>query len=125
MGMYIQVYWFLGKHVACVASKVNVFKRPSYSTFSIIKIILLYAHVKMSSFSGGRPRDSCVLRYFKYVESDQKSIRIVVKSDGTECGQTFNGKFTTNLKRHLKKCHAMECSVFEKADLKRKDGQKE
>ena len=53
---------------------------------------------------------------FGSVSNMLKMSRRVFKSDGTECGQTFNGKFTTN----LKKCHAMEYSVFEKDDMKRK-----
>ena len=56
----------------------------------------------MASSSSGRPRDSCVWKHLKDVENDQKTICIVIKDDGTECGQSFNGKFTTNLKGQFK-----------------------
>ena len=71
-----------------------------------------------SSTNSGRPRDSCVWKYCKYVENDKKSICVVIKSDG----QSFNGKFTTNLKGHLKRCHAKDIGYLRH---EREDGQKE
>jgi len=41
-----------------------------------------------------------------------------VNKDGTECGHSLNGKFTTNLKSHLKKCHTKEYSLFENEESK-------
>ena len=56
----------------------------------------------MANFSGGRPRDSYVWKHFKYVESDQKSICIMVKSDATECGQPLKASLLQTLKYILK-----------------------
>ena len=43
-----------------------------------------------------------------------------MNKDGTECGHSLNGKFTTNLKSHLKKCHTNEYSLFENEEKNRK-----
>ena len=81
----------------------------------------------MASFSTGRPVESCAWKYFRYIQADNKTVCIVNK-DGIECGHSLNGKFTTNLKLHLKKCHTKEYSLFEnerKEKKAREDREKE
>jgi len=79
----------------------------------------------MASCSTGRPVESCVWNYFRYVEADRKTICIVNKS-GTECDHSLNGNFMTNLKLHLNKFHAKEYTLFEHEEKNRKqDREKE
>jgi len=55
----------------------------------------------------GRPKTSPVWDYFSYDESTKKS-KCEVTTDietKTKCGKTFSGKFSTNLKLHLKSSH--------------------
>ena len=52
----------------------------------------------------GRPRDSCVWKYFKYLEEENKSVCLVTLSDGEQGQRSHSIKrnFPTNLKCHLK-----------------------
>jgi len=53
----------------------------------------------------GRKRASCVWRYFKYDEKQDKSRCIVVSSNGSACDVLVATKNATNLKNHLRKHH--------------------
>ena len=50
-----------------MASRINNLNTvTSYMQhFQLLKLFLLYAHVKMASSSSGRPRDSCVWKHCK------------------------------------------------------------
>ena len=53
----------------------------------------------------GRPRQSPVWQHFEYDATTCKSIcQVPVQGDGV-CSAEFSGKFTTNLKAHLKGAH--------------------
>ena len=73
----------------------------------------------------GRRRDSSVWEYFNYLEEDNKSVCLIEKPNGSQCGQTFNGKFPTNLKTHLKTKHPQEFKHFEECEAKKKELGKE
>ncbi|XP_065895985.1 E3 SUMO-protein ligase ZBED1-like [Dysidea avara] len=55
----------------------------------------------------GRPKTSPVWDYFSYDESAKKSKCEVITNvvTKTKCAKTFSGKFSTNLKLHLKSSH--------------------
>ena len=56
----------------------------------------------------GRPRDNPVWDYFTYDAQSNKSMCQVEGEKGKICGQTVSGKYTTNVKSHLKKAHPSE-----------------
>ena len=61
-----------------------------------------------------------------YDEKEGHSVCMVKNNSRTEeqnddslCSKTFKGKFTTNLKLHLKKEHAEEYKLFEEEEKKK------
>ena len=82
----------------------------------------------MSTSAGifGRPKCG-VWKYFKFDEQAGKSICIVkLKSQGQDdedalCNKSFKGKFTTNLKLHLRKEHSEEYRLLDVEEKKKRE----
>ena len=79
------------------------------------------------SSTPGRPKCG-IWDYFSYDEKEGHSVCMVKKKSRTEehnddslCSKTFKGKFTTNLKLHLKKEHAEEYKLLEEEEKKKKE----
>ena len=70
-----------------------------------------------ASLSAGpvRPRESGVWQYFKYLPEENKTVSLIYKSDVAQCGFSFKGKFSTNLKRNLQKNHPSDYKEFEES----------
>ena len=82
----------------------------------------------MMSSTPGRPKGG-IWDYFSYDEKEGHSVCMVKKKSRTEehnddsfCSKTLKGKFTTNLKLHLKKEHAKEYKLLEEEGKKKKKG---
>jgi len=82
----------------------------------------------MSTPAGNFGRPKCgVWKYFKFDEQEGKSICTVkLKSQQQDdedaiCNKSFNGKFTTNLKLHLKKEHSEEYRLLNLEEKKKKE----
>lgn len=64
----------------------------------------------------GRPKCS-VWKYFSFCEdSNTSTCTVVIQTEGqTEktCGKTFQGKYASNLRKHLKSCHPQENKKLE------------
>ena len=58
--------------------------------------------------------------FFIYSDTEKRSICQVPLSDDKLCGRTFSGKFTSNLKHHLRSCHKEQFAEIEKKDEARK-----
>ena len=90
--------------VACEAMEESeaiedVTGQPSTSAATI-------SHTSRLLFTG-RPRQSPVWQHFEYDASKCKSICQVPVQGDRACSVEFSGKFTTNLKAHLKGAHPM------------------
>ena len=70
----------------------------------------------------GRPKGG-IWDYFRYDEKEGQSECIVTSNSENEflCNKTLKGKFTTNLKSHLKQCHAEEYKKLEEEEKKQKE----
>jgi len=65
----------------------------------------------------GRPRGSTLWDYFEY-EDENKSVCIVTTTEGLQCLIKIAGKFPTNLRKHLGKCHSEAFKESEKKEEK-------
>ena len=71
--------------------------------------------------STGRPRESCVWNFFKYLKEDKSILVAEIKDYSSQlCGHSFKGKFPTNLKTHLKKVHHQEYQELLKMESDKK-----
>ena len=68
----------------------------------------------------GRPRESPVWDFFVYNKSENKSVCQVPLSEDTLCCKTFSGRFTSNLKHHLRVSHQEQFREVEKKDEAKK-----
>ncbi len=70
----------------------------------------------------GRPRDSTVWEHFVYDEGKEKSVcQVRVGEEGSACGKEITGRYTTNLKAHLKHAHpTVYVEVQQKSEEKEK-----
>ena len=68
----------------------------------------------------GRPRDNPVWDYFTYDAQSNKSLCQVESESGKICGHAVSGKYTTNIKSHLRKAHLSEFDevVLKEAKIK-------
>ena len=76
--------------------------------------------------SAGRPKCG-VWKYFSYDKQTRKSICIVKVKQGQDdedlCNKELKGKFTTNLKLHLKKEHFEEYKQLNEEEKKKESKQ--
>lgn len=71
--------------------------------------------------TNGRPRESCVWKFFK---EEDKSVCLVSLGADRNCGHSFKGKFPTYLKTHLRKKHPSEFKDLEKMEEDKKEMRK-
>ena len=71
--------------------------------------------------SSGRPRESPVWDYYIYNDVEKKSICQVPLNEEDLCGKSFSGRFTSNLKHHLRTNHKEQFAEVEKKDKARKE----
>ena len=80
-----------------------------------------YRDSTLSCRSVGHPRKSAVWDYFDY-DQEKGSSRCKIScgsGEAKECGVIVNGKFTTNLKNHLRKHHPQKLKEVEEKDRKK------
>ena len=68
----------------------------------------------------GRPHESHVWNFFIYINKEKRNIYQVPLSDDKLCGETFSGRFKSNLKHHLQSCHKEHLAEIIKKDETRK-----
>lgn len=73
----------------------------------------------------GKPRESPIWDFFIYSDTVKRSTCQVPLSDDKLCGRTFSGRFTSNLKHHLRSCHKEQFAEIEKKDEARKEVKEE
>ena len=73
----------------------------------------------------GKPRESPIWDFFIYSDMVKRSTCQVPLSDDKLCGRTFSGRFTSNLKHHLRSCHKEQFAEIEKKDEARKKAKEE
>ena len=80
-----------------------------------------YHDSTLSCRSVGCPRKSVVWDYFDYDQEKGRSRCKISYGSGEakECGVIVNGKFTTNLKNHLRKHHPQKLKEVEEKDRKK------
>ena len=66
---------------------------------------------------GGRPKSSGVWNYFRYDKIKDKSVCTVRST--VVVYKEFKGQYSTNLRKHLKTCHADAYKHFEAAEIKK------
>ena len=66
----------------------------------------------------GRPRGSTLWDYFEYNGHENKSECTVTTTEGLQCLIKIAGKFPTNLRKHLGKCHSEAFKESEKKEEK-------
>ena len=71
----------------------------------------------------GRPRNSCVWQFFKYLKEDDKSVCLITTDEDSPCGHSLKGKFPTNLKAHLKKAHSCHYQELLKMENEKKEAE--
>ena len=66
----------------------------------------------------GRPRDSCVWNFFKYLKENKSVVCLVTWSVGEpgKLGHSIQGKFRTNLNCHLKTKHYEQFKELQKKE---------
>ena len=79
----------------------------------------------------GRPKESVVWEHFVYDSDENKSVCQVIVSTSADseveekCGVKISGKYPTNLRAHLRKCHPKEYEeVQEKEKVKENEKEK-
>lgn len=80
----------------------------------------------MFKVGSGRKCESTVWKFFKYEKSCDKStclVAIKTEANGNpiQCGEEIKGKFTTNLKNHLRFKHKQLFDEFNKEEEQKKN----